>query len=95
MCSFRFTISTYYRKTVEKQLKTAQQMGDLDRVKYLLTILAVMDGQPFEKIAQCLGVQTKTVKEWVRLFCCYGAQGAPSKRRSQQPKVPTSGKRKG
>lgn len=85
MCSFRFTISTYYRKTVEKQLKTAQQLGDLRHVKYLLTILAVMDGQPFEQIAQCLRVQTKTVKEWVRLFCCYGTKGAPRKKPGGRP----------
>jgi transposase len=85
MCAFRFTISTYYRKTVEKQLQRAQQMGELRRVKYLLALLAVMDGQPFEQVAQCLRVQAKTVKEWVRLFCCYGVQGAPRKKPSGRP----------
>jgi transposase len=85
MCSFGYTISTDYRKTVEKQLKAAQQLGDLRHLKYLLTILAVMDGQPFEQIAQCLRVQTKNVKEWVRLFCCYGPKSAPSKKTGGRP----------
>lgn len=45
MCSVRFTISTHYRKELQRQLKTAQQLGNLRQVKYLLAILAVMDGQ--------------------------------------------------
>lgn len=82
MCTFRFTISTYYRKEVEKQLKAAQPVGNLRQVKYLLAILAVMDGQPFDQVAQCLRVHEKTVAEWVRLFCCYGVKGAPHKKSS-------------
>jgi hypothetical protein len=51
MCSVRFTISTQYRKDVERQLKTARQLGRLRRVHYLLAILAVMDGQSFAEVA--------------------------------------------
>lgn len=88
MCSFRFTISTLYRQEVEKQLKTAQQLGQLRQVKYLLSILAVMEGQTFEQVAQCLRVNLKTVTEWVRLFCCYGPKGAPHKKPSgRKPKL--------
>ena len=45
MCCMRFTISASYRKEVEHLLKTAQRLGHLRQVKYLLAILAVMDGQ--------------------------------------------------
>ena len=51
MCSIRFTISTHYRKAVEHQLKTAQQLGNVRQVKYLLAILAVMDGQSLAQVA--------------------------------------------
>jgi transposase len=85
MRCFRFTISTDYRKEVEKQLKTAQQLGDLRRIKYLLAILAVIDGQSFEQVALVLRVHTKTVAEWVRLFVCYGPQGAPRKKSPGRP----------
>jgi transposase len=85
MCSFRFTISTYYRKEVAKQLRTAQQLGQLHRVKYLLAILAVMDGQHFDQVALVLRVHEKTVAEWVRLFCCYGIKGAPRKKPTGRP----------
>jgi hypothetical protein len=37
MCSFRFTITTHYRKEVEQQLKIAQQLGNLHQIKYLLS----------------------------------------------------------
>lgn len=85
MCCFRFSITTRYRKEVEKQLKTAQQLGDLRRIKYLLAILAVMDGQSFEQVALVLRVQVKTVAEWVRLFICYGPKGAPRKKSPGRP----------
>lgn len=70
MCTFRFTISTHYREEVEKQLKAAQQVDKLRQVKYLLAILAVMEGQSFDQVVQCLRVHEKTVAEWVRPFCC-------------------------
>jgi transposase len=85
MCSFRFTISKHYRKEVEKKLQTAQQLSDVRGIKYHLAILAVMEDQPFEQVAQTLRVQLKTVAEWVRLFCCYGVKGAPYQKSSGRP----------
>jgi transposase len=85
MCSFRFTISRHYRKELEKQLRSAQQLGQLARVKYLLAILAVMDDQPAEQVAQCLRIHGKTLVEWVRLFCVYGVKGAPRKTPTGRP----------
>jgi transposase len=85
MCSFRFTITTRYRKEVQKQLKTAQQLGKLHQIKYLLAILAVMDGQSFDQTALILRVTAKTVTEWVRLFMCYGPKGAPRKKPTGRP----------
>src|SRR5438874_4552517 len=77
MCDIRFTISTASRKAVEQRLKTAQQLGQVRQVKYLLAILAVMDGQTIAQVARFLRVHEKTVAAWVRQFCCYGVQGAP------------------
>ena len=85
MNSFRFSISTLYRKELEQQLRTAQQLGALRRVKYLLAILAVMDGQSFEQVACVLKLTLKTVREWVRLFLCYGVKGAPRTKPTGRP----------
>jgi transposase len=85
MCSVRFTLSTHYRKEVERQLQTAQQRGHLRQVKFLLAILAVMDGQSFAEVALVLRVHEKTVAAWVRLFCCYGLKGAPRKKPTGRP----------
>ncbi len=81
----RFSISTRYRKELEQQLRTAQQLGHLRRVKYLLAILAVMDQQSFEQVACVLKLHVTTVHEWVRLFLCYGTQGAPRRKSSGRP----------
>jgi transposase len=85
MCSVRFTISTHSRQEVDRQLKTAQQLGNLRQVKYLLAILAVMDGQSFAQVALVLRVHEKTVTAWVCAFCCYGLQGAPRKKPTGRP----------
>jgi len=85
MCCLRFTMSSSDRKEVEHQLKTAQHLGNLRQVKYLLTILAVMDGQSFAQVAVVLRVQEKTVIKWVGVFCCYGLQGAPHQKPTGRP----------
>ena len=85
MPSFRFSISPRYRKELEQELRTAQQLGHLRRVKYLLAILAVMDNQSFEQVASVLKLSVKTVHEWVRLFLCYGPTGAPRRKSPGRP----------
>jgi transposase len=85
MCCMRFTMSPSHRKEVERQLKTAQQLGSLRQVKYLLAILAVIDGQSVAQIALILRVHEKTVTTWVRVFCCYGITGAPRKKPTGRP----------
>jgi transposase len=85
MCYVRFTISASYRKEVEGHLKTAQHLGHLRQGKYLLAILAVMDGQSFAQVALVLRVHEKTVATWVPVFCCYGIQGVPRPKPTGRP----------
>ena len=85
MCCVRFTMSPSDRKEVERQLKTAQHLGTLRQVKYLLAILAVLDGQSFAQVAGVLRVHEKTVATWVGVFCCYGSKGAPYRQPTGRP----------
>src|SRR5262245_39653064 len=85
MCCLRFTMSSSYRKEVEHQLKTAQHLGNLRQVKYLLAILAIMDGQSGAQVAGVLRVHEKTVATWVSMCCCYGIQGAPRQKPTGRP----------
>ena len=85
MCCLRFTISASYRKEVERHLKTAQRLGHVHQVKYLLALLAVVENQSFAQVALVLHVHEKTVATWVHLFCCYGLQGKPSCKPTGRP----------
>jgi transposase len=85
MCSVRFTISMHYRKEMEHELQTAQHLGHLCQVKYLLVILTLMDGQSFAQVALVVRVHDKTVAKWVGVFCCYGIKGAPRKKPTGRP----------
>ena len=62
-----------------------QQLGNLRQAKYLLAILAVMDGQSCAQVALSLRVHEKTVTAWVRVFCCYGLKGAPRQKPTGRP----------
>jgi transposase len=85
MCSVRFTLTTRSRNAVERWLKTAQRLGHLRQVKYLLAILAVGDGQSCAEVALILRVHEKTVGTWIREFCCYGIKGAPRHKPTGRP----------
>ena len=85
MCCMRFIMSPSSRKEVEHHLKTAQHLGKLRQVKYLLAILAIVDGQSLAQIALTLRVHTKTIATWVRVFCCYGLRGAPPQKPTGRP----------
>jgi hypothetical protein len=85
MCCVRFTMSASYRKEVECHLKTAQHLGHIRQVTYLLAILAVIDGQSFAQVALVLRVHAQTVATWVQRFCCYGLQGAPRHKPAGRP----------
>jgi transposase len=85
MCCVRFTMSPSDRKEVERHLKTAQHLGPLRQVKYLLAILAVLDGQSFGQVAGVLRVHEKTIATWVGVFCCYGIKGAPRQKPTGRP----------
>src|SRR5215831_3403157 len=85
MCCFRFTISASYRKAVKCHLKTAQHLGNLRQVKYLLALLAVIDGHSLAQIALVLRVHENTVAAWVNACCCYGVQGVPRQKPTGRP----------
>ena len=85
MCSVRYTLTPHHRTEVERQLKTAQRRGHLHQVKYLLAILAVVDGQSFAQVALVLRVHEKTVAAWVCVFCCYGLKGTPRRPPTGRP----------
>ena len=57
MCCIRFPISAFYRKAVERHLQTAQHLGHLRQVKYLLAHVCQYPGsysyalQPADRIS--------------------------------------------
>lgn len=51
MPSFRLTITTDQRKALERKLQSAQQLGDLRMIKFVLAIFAVVHYETTEYAA--------------------------------------------
>lgn len=90
MLSFRLTISSDQRKALERKMKTAEQLGDVRMVKYILAILAAVHYQTYEQAAQVLKLSQAQVVNYVKRFLIYGANGVgfkkPRGRRSKLTK---------
>src|SRR5437899_509158 len=87
MLSFRLTITTAQRKELERKLKSAQQLGDLRLVKWILALFAVVHDQSTEEAARVLDLSEAQVERYVFQFLCYGVRGVsftkPSGRRAK------------
>ena len=59
--------------------------GQPAQAKYLLALLAVLDGQSFAQVAVIIRVHEKTVATWVGVCCCYGSKGAPCRKLTGRP----------
>jgi len=88
MCCRHLAISVSYRKAVERPVKTAQRLGHLRPVTYLLAILAVVDGQNLAPVAWVFRVHVKTVATWGRVLCGSGRQGVPPLPTGRPPALP-------
>ena len=77
-----FTISASYRKEVERHLKTAQRLGHVRQVKYLLAILVVVDGQDFAQVAL---VYVCTRRPSLHGSVCFAAMGSRARHITSPP----------
>ncbi len=90
MLSFRLTITTSQRQALERKLKTAQQLGDLRLVKFILTIFAVVHYQETQQAALVLQLSVAQVDDYVHKFLCYGVVGVAFKKPAgRRPKLTT------
>jgi transposase len=85
MCAIRLTISRRLRQELERQLHTAQQLGQVHDVKCRLALLAVADGYSCDEVALTLRVTPKTVHQWVHRFLLAGLQGLTRRKPPGRP----------
>lgn len=88
MRSFRLSITTPQRKALDRKLKTAQQLGDLRTVKFILAVLPVGHYASVEQAALVLQLSVAQVEHYTHQFLCYGVAGvAFSKSPGRPPKL--------
>lgn len=88
MLDFRLTITASQRQALERKLTTAQQLGDLRLVKFILTIFAVVHYQETQQAALVLQLSVAQVEAYVHKLLCYGVQGVSFKKPSgRRPKL--------
>lgn len=88
MLNFRLTITAEQRQALDRKLSTAQQLGDVRLVKFMLTILAVAHYQDTVQAAVVLHLSVAQVEGYVHKFLCYGVRGvAFTKPAGRRPKL--------
>lgn len=85
MHSFRLSITTPQRKALDRKLKTAQQLGDLRTVKFILAVLAVAHYASVEQAAIVLQLSVAQVEHYTHQFLCYGVAGVAFKKAPRRP----------
>jgi len=80
MLNFRLTITASQRQALDRKLAAAQQLGDLRRVKFILTIFAVAHYQETAQAALVLQLSVARVEAYVHKFLCYGVAGVTCKK---------------
>lgn len=91
MLNFRLTITTDQRQALERKLTSAQQLGNLRLVKFILAVFAVVHYQETAQAALVLKLSVAQVERYVHQFLCYGVGGvafkAPTGRRRKLTKA--------
>ena len=85
MRSFRLSITTTQRKELDRQLKSAQQLGDLRTTKFILAVYAVARYASTEQAAVVLQLSAEQVEKYVYLFLYYGVAGVAFKQSPGRP----------
>jgi transposase len=85
MRSFRLSITTPQGKALHHKLKTAQQLGDLRTIKFVLAVLAVAHYASTEQAAIVLQLSVAQVEHYAHQFLCYGVAGVAFKKVPGRP----------
>jgi len=72
MPSFRLTISNDQRKALERKLQSAEQLGDLRMIKFVLAIFAVVHYETTEYAARVLNLSEQQVSNYYKQFLIKG-----------------------
>ena len=57
-------------KQLQKELQIAYKTSDIRRIKHLMGLLAIAQGQSISQVSEQLGVCAQTVYNWLRAFLC-------------------------
>ena len=75
MLPFRLTITAAQRQELQRRLKTAEQLGNLRVVKWILALFAVAHEHSVAHAAHVLNLCVAQVERYVGRFLIYGVKG--------------------
>ena len=81
MLKFRLTITHEQRKALQTRLASAQQLGDLRTIQFILAVLAVVQHHyDTAQVAATLQLSEEQVERYVKQFLLYGPKGVGFKK---------------
>ena len=65
MLSFSLKLTKKSIARLQKSLKAAEQIGDLTKVKRIMSVMMMAVGDSISKISMTLGVSSESVRNWL------------------------------
>lgn len=79
MLNFRLTLHWSQKETLKTRLKTARNLGNIQLVNRILSILAIAEGICQQQVANTLQVSEESIRLWLRAFLLHGVRGLEKK----------------
>ena len=80
MFSFSLKLTKKSIARLKKSLKAADNLGDLTKVKRIMSILMISEGDGINKISSILQVSAESVRTWLKNYMVKGIAGLHSKK---------------
>jgi transposase len=93
MLTFSIKLSKKDTKKLTIALKRTEQLGDLVKVKRIMTILMLCSKNSLDDVSSLLKISREAIRAWLKAFLLKGVGGLNSKKSSGRPSKLTKSQR--
>lgn len=94
MLNFRLNLRSPQKEALKTRLKTARNLGNMQLINRILSILALAEGICQQQIANTLQISEESIRLWLGAFLLHGVRGLDTKKSPGRPPKMTKRQKK-